>query len=448
MRALYCLFVFVLAIAVANAASAGVVLVGGGLVLAEQSGAFDLDNLAPGGSAFALDIEGQDAGTPLGHNQPTGYGGIHTTVGVNNEVYGNTGAWLAGPVDSFVGINLGAAPVTLGSIAFGRDNFGAWPGNRVFGLFTLQYTQVANPDNTTVDWTDIGTLDYQSPGGPGFDQPSLRHRYNFDPVDATGIRIVTGTSGTAIDEIELYALPGEVFEYLPIVITPESGFSITYDGNEGDWFDPEAPPVQVGAPDNAALAANGATAFGSSEYGAGVHLIANVNDGYYGNSNSWLGTLDGLDPEPFIGIDFAGSDPLPIESIAFGRDNGNTTWNGFDRWAGLYTLQYTLLADPDALTEFTGDPADGWADIGTINLFRQGVEGEDLQEPWLRHLFDLSAEGKGPIMATGIRILTPYGNAIDELEINPIAVPEPSTVILLAIGGLSLILCGLRSRRA
>ena len=249
------------------------------------------------------------------------------------------------------------------------------------------------------------------------------------------------------ETIEAHYALGATEPSPPIITTPESGLSITWDGNEGLFFDPEAPPLQVGAPDNAALAVNGATAFGSSEYGFVVHQISNVNDGYYGNSNSWLGSLTaGVDPAPFIGIDFAGTEPLSIESIAFGRDNGNIAWNGVDRWRGEYALQYTLLADPDKFTLDTGNPDTGWANVGTIDLNRFGLEGESMQEPWLRHVYDLAAEGKGPILATGIRILTPYGNAIDELEVNPI--PEPSTVVLLAIGGLSLILCRLRRRRA
>jgi hypothetical protein len=116
-----------------------------------------------------------------------------------------------------------------------------------------------------------------------------------------------------------------------------------------------------------------------------------------------------------------------------------------DRWMGLYTLQYTLIADPGTSTEATGDPATGWADIGTIELVRQGVEGEALQEPWLRHLYGVTQENGDPIPATGIRILAPMGNAIDEFEVNPI--PEPSTVALIGVGLVCLVICGLRRRR-
>ena len=440
-------------LAVANVATAGVVLTGGGLVLAEQGGTLDA------GTDLALAANGATAFGTSEHPAP-----VHAVAHANDGLYGNGNSWLpmldGSDPSPFIGISVGSATTSLQSIAFGRDNGGEAHtyADRWSGLYTLQYTQVPDPDNTTVGWTDIGTLDYQSPAhGLGFDQPWLRHRFNFDPVDATGVRILSPT-GNAIDELELYEMPGTVYDYPvipPLELTPAPGFSITYDGNEGDWFDPAAPPEQVGAPDNAALAANGATAFGSSEYPAPAHAIAHANDGYYGNSNSWLGMIDGSDPEPFIGIDFAGIDPVAIETIAFGRDNGNNNPPGTDpgpggvltdRWTGLYTLQYTLLPDPDALTEFTEDPLTGWADLGTIDLIRPGDEGEFLQEPWLRHLYDVAADGKGPVLATGIRILSPMGNAIDEIEVN--AVPEPSTVVLLLAGALCLVLYRRRRRSA
>ncbi|NQU21535.1 MAG: PEP-CTERM sorting domain-containing protein, partial [Candidatus Nealsonbacteria bacterium] len=372
-------------------------------------------------------------------------------------------SWLPmlSPLDTspIIGISLGGTATSLQSIAFGRDNGASHPSggsyvDRWAGIYTLQYTQVANPDNATANWTDIGTLDYQSAGGPNFGQPWLRHRFNFDPVDATGIRILS-PAGNCIDEIELYADPGAVIADPPMRINAAAGFSISYDGNEGDFFDENAPPLQVGAPDNAALAANGAVAFGSSVYPDVAHTFEHANDGYYGNSNSWLGAFafDGSDPAPFIGIDFAGTDPIAVATIAFGRDNGNNNPPGtdpglggvlIDRWAGLYSLQYTLLPDPDALTELTSDPSTGWAEFGTIELARAGIEGEPLQEGWLRHVYDVATDGNGPILATGIRILTPQGNVIDEIEVN--SVPEPSTVALLVAGALCLILC--RRRRA
>ena len=80
----------------------------------------------------------------------------------------------------------------------------------------MQFTQAGTVDNTLITtgdastgWADIGTLDYGVAGGANYANPHQRHLYSFDPVDATGIRlIVPGTGigpGTAIDEIELYA---------------------------------------------------------------------------------------------------------------------------------------------------------------------------------------------------------------------------------------------------
>ncbi len=452
MKNLLCLITLVLAVAVVGTADGGVVLDGGGLVLAEQGGTFAAGNLASGATAFALDEH---------------VAAVHTIAHLNDGIYGNPNSWIGGgdvgTSGPFVGISLGAATTAVQSIAFGRDNGESNPSGGAYvdrwgpGVYTLQYTQVASPDGTTADadWTDIGTLDYQGAGGAGFDKPWLRHRYNFDAVDATGIRLMVADTAVCIDEVELYAAAGDIVIQPPpppLALTPEPGFSMSFDGNEGRFFDPAAPPEQVGAPQNLALTA---TAFGTSEYGAGgVHLISNVNDGNYGNSNSWLGVLDGSDPEPFIGLDFAGTDPVAIESIAFGRDNGNSNPPGtdpgpggvlMDRWAGVYTLQYTLSENPDALTEDTGDAATGWATVGTIDLVRIGEPGEIFEEAWLRHEFDLALDG-GPIMATGVRILAPMGNAIDELEVNPI--PEPSTLALLGVLGVCLMLVRRRRERA
>ncbi len=397
-------------------------------------------NLATGAIPFALD-ELSDFG--------------HLIAEVNDGMYGNSSSWIGngatGTAGPFIGLNLGANPITLASIAFGRSNVlagdpcgGGVCTDRTLGLYRLQYTAVPNPDETTPNaaWVEIGTLDYQSPGGGNFDFPHQRHRYNFDPVTATGIRIIvpgTGLAGgTAIDEIELYDVqlepppPAGVLE-----IAPQPGFTISWNGNDGGLFDATPPPEGAVVPDNAALAANGALPFSSSdlgpELGIGYHVVSNLNDGFYGNSNSWIGG----DTNPFAPVAFAGirfNDAVPIKRIAWGRDNGNGQFDDSqagtdacggqcdDRSVGTYKLQYTTVAGPDADTDDTGDAATGWATIGelTYNSSQDRTPGSGFTS-YLRHEYDVRLNAR-PINATGIRIVVPSaglggGTAINEIEI-------------------------------
>lgn len=397
-----------------DTARADIIVSGGGLTLAQEGGSFDAGNVSPSGSAFALNIEGQDGGTP---QQPTGYGGIHTTTGVNNLQYGNTGAWLAGSPNSFVGINLGSTPQTLSSIAFGRDNGGEpqqftdrWPS-----LYTLQYTTVPNPDNTLGESPDpaggfstIGFIDYRGGphtgiGGSNFNVPYIRHRFNFDPVSATGLRVVTSNAGTGIDELELYPTAGAV--------TPVPPPRATLVGSGG---------TAAGTGNNLASQANGATAFAQDALVAGTHSIAGVNDSVYGNSSSWIGANNGQGS--YVGIDFAGADPLAIGQIAFGRDNGGEATEFTDRTDGVYTLQYTTVADPAGNA---GNDA-AWTTIETINYGPGFLDGER----HLRHLYAFDA-----VSATGIRLLVSNNQiAIDELEAFA-PIPEPTAAGLLTVAG-------------
>jgi hypothetical protein len=194
--------VFVLILIASDSAKAGIISGGGGLYLSEIGGTFDVGNLSAGATAFAPNIEGQNAGPP----QPIGYGGAHTTTGVNDLAYGNTGAWLAGSANSFVGLDLGGN-MLVSSIAYGRDNGGEATvfTDRQLGTVTLQYTTVASPTYTTpnTSWTTIGTMDYT-----GLLQDvtqSNRHRFNFDPVSATGLRLVMSNTGRGVDEFEIYS---------------------------------------------------------------------------------------------------------------------------------------------------------------------------------------------------------------------------------------------------
>ena len=76
-------------------------------------------------------------------------------------------------------------------------------------------------------------------------------------------------------------------------VTPAAGYDMTWDGNAGDHYD-EA------VPDNLSLYG---TPFSDGELGYGIHLTANLNDGIYGNSNSWISDADG---DFFCGIDLGG----------------------------------------------------------------------------------------------------------------------------------------------
>jgi hypothetical protein len=447
--------------------NAQLTLTGGGLTLVQEGPAAGAAgdpapvNLATGATPFALDE--LDLGT-------------HYIANLNNGTYGNSSSWIGagatGTAGPFVGINLGAAPVSdIQSIAFGRSNVlsGDPCGSgvcmdRVTGLFELQYTMVANPDASTADgdWISVGTLDYGASEGPGTNYNNIwqRHRFNFDPVDATGIRLIVPSSGigggTAIDEIELYDVPGDYVPPPPppdpLIITPAAGgYAMTWDGNDGEYFQPTPPAV---VPDNAALASNGATPFTSSDLGPTLgidfHVAGNVNDGLYGNSNSWIGAEASGD---YAGVAFA--EPVPVTSVAWGRDNGNGMYDDSDpgtdccggqaddRWGGNYVLEFTQVADPASATA-TGDATTGWAEVATVTYVQlEDIQPGDGLTPYLRHEFDVSLNGE-PILASGIRLSgLAGGTAIDELEVY--VIPEPSSWcgVLLGLAWL----CVLRRRR-
>ncbi|HMO51042.1 MAG TPA: choice-of-anchor D domain-containing protein [Kiritimatiellia bacterium] len=348
----------------------GIVISGGGLALVEEGGTFAPGNLATNGTAFALNEIGVAP---------------HTIAGVNDGIYGNSSSWIGGTPSSFVGITFGAATARLHKVAFGRDNLGNFT-DRALGLYTLQYTTVANPDQNTPDgsWTTIGTLDYQSAGGALFTNPAIRHAFTFDHVWATGFRIKmdSATDFIAIDEIELYR--------------PPSGLSLSGGGltllAEGGTFDPNN-------------LATGGVAFAKDELGTPPHTIGGVNDGVYGNSSSWIAGSS----NSFIGISL-GTSPVTVGRIAFGRDN---TGNLEDRVFATYTLQYTTNAAPDNAT-----PDSSWTTIGV--MVYAFPDGPDFAYPARRHEFSFT-----PVSATGIRLAISGAAeadtmvAIDEIELYP-----------------------------
>jgi hypothetical protein len=370
---------------------------------------------------------------------------FHRAVNLNDGLYGNGNSWIpnfvGGDPNPFAGLSFGGT-VAITNIAWGRDNgniagdcCGGTLTDRCLGTFHLQYTTVAAPDATTADtgdaatgWQDLGSITY-AVAVPSLFTPYLRHRFDLttggQPVEATGLRIKVPDSTMDIDEIEINTAAGAAVP--PVVLTPSAGYTIAWDGNDGQFNNPA---LGATPPPNRALAAAGTTPFTSSDLGPVLsiswHVAANLNDGLYGNNKSWI-SANGLggatDPDPFAGLNFNGT--VLITNIAWGRDNGNTVADDCggtctDRCLGTFRLQHTTSPVVDSSTPETGDATTGWADIGTVE-YRQA--NPPVFTPYLRHRFQVSAGG-APIEATGLRIKVPDGQtAIDEIEVNTLIGP-------------------------
>lgn len=186
-----------------SVASTGLTLSGGGLRLVEEGPVLASApmNLArqPGAAPFVIDSL---AGSP-----------IHSYLNLTDGLYGNSNSWIGNSGSpAFAGVRFGGL-YSVSSFAFGRDNLGQF-SDRTLGLYTLQYTRVTTPDVTTqvtsnadTGWAIVGTLNYHSTGTGFFTSPSLRHRYTFSAVTATGLRLVVPNSGPSagacIDELEV-----------------------------------------------------------------------------------------------------------------------------------------------------------------------------------------------------------------------------------------------------
>jgi hypothetical protein len=153
-----------------------------------------------------------------------------------------------------------------------------------------------------------------------------------------------------------------------------------------------------------------------------------LNDGIYGNSNSWIGSTTAT----FAGVAF--KQPYTISSLTFGRDNNahdNAGGPYNDRYAGMYVFQYTKTASPNENT-----PDAQWISFGSFALDNNASAWGDGSASYLRHVYQFD-----PIPdVTGVRILLDTANGdnicIDELEVY--AVPEPGTLSMALMGIIGL----------
>jgi autotransporter-associated beta strand protein len=349
----------------------------GGLTLDEEGGGIALGNLATGGTAFAKDAL----------NHPN-----HAILHLNDGTYGNSFSWIGTTADSYAGVSLGATPIPVSRIAFGRDNTGAF-NDRCLDYYTIQYTSDPAPESPSATWFTIGAVNYRPGGTAGITAPARRHLFSFPAVSATGLRIKVSSETTAIDEIEVYPATG---------LFATSGLTLLQEGGT---------PV----PDN--LAPEG-IAFSKDEIGGAPHSRTGVNDGTYGNASSWIGGT----ANSFVGITLAAAST--IDRIAFGRDNTGVI---ADRAMGRYALQYTTVANPGATT-----PDASWTTLGILDY--QTATGANFANPSQRHLYAFPS-----IIATGVRLLAPSNAAIDELEVSlgkPQLLVEHPVGTALAAGSL------------
>lgn len=122
-----------------------------------------------------------------------------------------------------------------------------------------------------------------------------------------------------------------------------------------------------------------------------AHTIGHLNDGVYGNGNSWIGNSI----DSWAGLDMGVRTRLT--GFAFGRDNSS---GGFtDRTSGSYQIQYTQSSSVGV--------GSSWTNIGTI-VYRNSNSLSSR-----RHQFTFSP----PVEATGFRIMTSSGACVDEIEL-------------------------------
>jgi len=359
----------------------------------------------------------------------------HTIANVNNGLYGNVNSWISAPsATPSIGVNFNTGVVNVTSIAFGRDNglntvsgdsAGGVAGqfqDRALGTYNIQRTLLTTPasatftGNAATGWETIGTITYTGNDDTvvgGAFTSYYRHEYQVslggNAVPATAIRLANSSDQIAIDEVEVYG---------------SKTFTLLATGSHN---------VGNVVPNNLALASNGGVAFAKDLLGNGsfapTHTIPNINDGLYGNQDSWIGNSD----NSFIGV------KLPslslVDSVAWGRDNGGEANAFTDRTLGVFTLQYTTVANPNELT-LDSD----WITIGTLDYTNLVFGNKSARHLW----------GIDPVLATGLRLIVPGNgigsdNAIDEFEVFGVSViPEPATMSLLALGALVM---GRRRRR-
>ena len=146
---------------------------------------------------------------------------------------------------------------------------------------------------------------------------------------------------------------------------------------------------------------------------SGIHCWDNLNDGLYGNSNSWIGRTNG---------DKAGvvlPEVRTIAGIQLARDLGGETFRYGDRAGGTITVEYSATTNSDANPWASSS---GWVFAGRISGWAANT----------RNYYQFST----PVVADGLRItVSSSRTCIDELEIYATGITAPPPVYRFIYSG-------------
>ena len=135
---------------------------------------------------------------------------------------------------------------------------------------------------------------------------------------------------------------------------------------------------------------------------SGIHCWDNLNDGLYGNSNSWISGTNGAKAGVVLPA------PRTIVGIQLARDLGGESYVFNDRAGAGISVEYSATANSDA------NPwsSTGWVSAGGISGWAANT----------RNYYQFST----PVVADGLRITVSSGDScIDELEIYATGITAP-----------------------
>ena len=128
----------------------------------------------------------------------SGFPAIHSAAYLNDGFYGNGASWVSDASNSFVTLDLSQVQ-SVASVKIGRDRLGGFD-DRDPGQFTIA-TSLDNSVYTTLFSSSAlgynGTIDGAQ---------TLRATF-ASPVSSRYVRLTFANAGTAIDEIEVQAVP-------------------------------------------------------------------------------------------------------------------------------------------------------------------------------------------------------------------------------------------------